>query len=178
MTLQDIEKEIEKLPLSDCYTLAKCIRKRVGVVAQQPDKHIKDHCFIGTTASVIYQGKLVTGTIIEITGHCVVLQFASEETMAVPMAKLHPAGFKRSVTDLPARKVNPSIKLVDDYKETEENINVVLYNNKLYIAETIGDLATEARRVFVSQIPESLPTKDLIKLIPENEQSKKTYLCL
>lgn len=170
MSNKELEKAIAALSLEDCKRASALIRQRVGVLADKPPESIAKQCSVGGTASVKVEHGLATGTILEVTGACLVLMFGDGSTAATTMDRLDPKGFGLPVTHLPPREVYGPMP--EDCGPMPDKGIPVLCMGQLYVAEEIGKYTVEARRVMVSAVPEFLDAAAVERLVPARKPGK------
>ena len=177
----DLIESVSEMSVGDCVALSRLLRKRLGHLARIPPPEILMECRAGRTAAVTVFGDRAVGRIESIENNCVLMRFADQNTLLVPIALLHPDGFDADITV--ARQLN-TLPSATDVEHVSGAVCPVLYAGSLYLLEREGELFSEIRQVLRSVVPEHVPTSDLIEMLPAggvgdvHEDDGVVVLCL
>ena len=172
---------VDALDSEDCKHLIRLARSRIGALVRDVPQAVLDKCEVGSTASIKYQGKYVTGEIQHVDGGCLTLRFSGGEVGMCLIDALLKDGFGKPVTPIP-----PLIMAgphPDDAEEIEigDGRPIVAFGGKVYVLDAEGPVVSQAKAMLVSVVPEALPTRMLKRLVFESKQEapkKRSVVCL
>ena len=168
--MKEILHRIQSLNRSDCIKLNHALRSRIHKLASSPDPVVARRVRSSKTATVDIGGIRATGTIIDRTSLCVLLQFQDRRTLFCNICELLENGFDVPITSAPdslfsAEKADTSSVKTKALRS---------YLGDLYQLESVsGDLA-QCRRLFRSPVAQALPVALLEPVLLQEQVQELT----